>query len=243
MQVAASYAEWDALRDLSAAVRNDGTLLRHDAEMPGFTYWEAFAANGTFATKAAATVVTDAVAPWAQGQETVRVLDVGCGSATFGLLLAQRVPQARIVALDWPDVLVHTRARVERMGLTDRVRFLDGDVFTVPLDGPYEVVVVANLLAQLSPSRARTLLRRLAAVTAPGGRIVFAGFTVGDEPPAASAGAHLLSLLMLAWTRSGEVGSTARYQTLIAESGFSVGKVYQVPGLPVRVIVAERENG
>jgi cyclopropane fatty-acyl-phospholipid synthase-like methyltransferase len=237
-KVASSYAEWDALRELTAVVRNGGTLLADDANSPGFAYWKDFAANGTFATRPGAALVADALRPFATDREPLRLLDVGCGHALFALTFAKAYPRAQVFGIDWPEVLDHARHNATAMGLTDRSEFLAGDVFTAPLGGPYDVVVVANFLPQFSAAQGVELLRRLRGVLAPDGRVVLAGFTVGDQPPASEFGAWMLNLLMLAWTEGGEIQDLATYQRMLDEAGFTGTEVHKVANLPVRVLVA-----
>lgn len=237
-RVAASYAEWDAMRDLTAVVRNGGTLLATDAGSPDFAYWQDFAAQGTFATRALANAVADALALWAVDRDSLTILDVGAGPAVAGLTLAKRHPQAHVTALDWPPVLEHARRNASAVGVSDRFDLLPGDAFTVEPGGPYDVILVANLLPQLSDVDSVRLLRRLAGRLAPNGRLVVAGFTVGDQPAAAEFGAHMLSLLMLCWTPAGRVRRTPEMLRLLAEAGLSQVTVSDVPGLPNRVFTA-----
>ncbi|GAA4545517.1 class I SAM-dependent methyltransferase [Amycolatopsis samaneae] len=234
-----SDAEWDAMRDLATLVRTGGPALATD---PGFGYWQDFAAQATFVTKSTVEVFLDALTAWAVDRPAPHLLDLGCGHALFGLLFTQRFAHARMSGLDGADVLPAARAQAARLDVTDRAEFLAGDAFTAPLDGPYDVVVAANLLPLFSPERCAVLLRRIAGVLRPGGRLVLAGFVTGERPPAEETEAHLLSLLMLAWTTGGQAHSVATYRALLAEAGFGEPEVRPVGGLPVRVLVAGTVN-
>jgi release factor glutamine methyltransferase len=71
-----------------------------------------------------------------------RVLDVGTGSGAISLAVADELPECEVVATDTsPAALEVARANAERLGLTDRVEFVEG---TVPEDGEFDLVL-ANL--------------------------------------------------------------------------------------------------
>src|SRR5262245_50728374 len=60
----------------------------------------------------------------------VSVLDVGAGSGVWGVSLAERSPQVRVRAVDWPGVLKVTKRVAERHGVADRFTFAPGDFST-----------------------------------------------------------------------------------------------------------------
>jgi len=70
------------------------------------------------------------------------VLDVGTGSGAIALAVADELPSCAITATDTsPGALEVARANAERLGLVDRVRFLEG---TLP-EGENFDLVLANL--------------------------------------------------------------------------------------------------
>jgi len=69
------------------------------------------------------------------------IVDVGTGSGAIAIALALHLPEARIAAIDIsPDALALARQNVERHGLTERVRLLQGDLFG-PLTEPVDMIV------------------------------------------------------------------------------------------------------
>lgn len=72
-----------------------------------------------------------------------RVLDVGTGSGAIALAVADELPDAEVVAADTsPGALEVARANAERLGLDERVRFVER---TLPDDGDGFDLVLANL--------------------------------------------------------------------------------------------------
>ena len=71
-----------------------------------------------------------------------RVLDVGTGSGAIALAVADELPECEVTATDTSaGALAVARANAERLGLTDRVRFLEG---TLPADESFDLIL-ANL--------------------------------------------------------------------------------------------------
>jgi SAM-dependent methyltransferase len=240
VKVMASTWEWDALKSLPAAVRRGGTVLDEHAETPGYRYWHDFAAYAGAVAGPTAETAAAALRDWAGERPRLRVLDMACGHGLYGFTLARQQPQAEVWSLDWPSVLSVTRRQAERLGVVDRMRPIPGDMFTVPLGGPYDVVMITNVLHHFSEARSTALLRRAADVTVPGGKIVLVGFTLDDRPPALDPEPHLFSILMLVWTFQGEVHSVPAYHRMLAAAGFTEAEVVTVASLPLRVIIAER---
>jgi release factor glutamine methyltransferase len=72
-----------------------------------------------------------------------RVLDVGTGSGAIALAVADELPGCAVTATDAsPGALEVARANAERLGLSARVRFVEG---TLPEDGAAFDLVLANL--------------------------------------------------------------------------------------------------
>lgn len=75
---------------------------------------------------------------------TSRILDVGTGSGVIALSLAANFPEARVTATDISDdALALARENAERLGLTNRIEWLTGDLL-IYVNHVYDVIV-ANL--------------------------------------------------------------------------------------------------
>lgn len=73
-----------------------------------------------------------------------KILDVGTGSGVIALSLAAKFPEAKITATDVSeDALELARKNAERLGLTNRVEFLESDLLTC-VTHVYDLIV-ANL--------------------------------------------------------------------------------------------------
>jgi release factor glutamine methyltransferase len=79
-------------------------------------------------------------------QEPVRIIDLCCGSGNLACGLAAAVPSAQAWAADLTDQCVElTRRNVQELGLQDRVRVFQGDLFaplaSEGLEGVTDVIV------------------------------------------------------------------------------------------------------
>jgi release factor glutamine methyltransferase len=82
-----------------------------------------------------------------------QILDVGTGSGVIALSLAANFPDAKVTASDISDdALALARENAERLGLTNRVEFLTGDLLT-SVNHVYDLIV-ANLPYVAVPDRA-----------------------------------------------------------------------------------------
>ena len=98
-----------------------------------------------------------------RGDETV--LDAGCGSGAVTLMLLERLPRGRVIAVDASQEMVaHARAT-----LPEEVEVLRQDLQELALDGPVDAVF-SNAVFHWVPDHPR-LFARLAAALRPGGRL------------------------------------------------------------------------
>jgi release factor glutamine methyltransferase len=72
-----------------------------------------------------------------------RIVDVGTGSGAIAIAVATHLPRAEIVATDISAAAVEVaRANAARLGLAERIRFVERDLLAAPeLAGPWDVIV------------------------------------------------------------------------------------------------------
>ena len=214
-------------------------MLDEHAETPEHPWWEAFAPASSGFVQPAAAELAEILSSWASARRPVEVLDVACGGGLYSLTFIERHEHAVATLLDWPNVLAITRGTAKERGLVERTRFIEGDVFEVPLGGPYDLIVASHIFHHFSEERFLELLRRLADALKPDGRLVIHEMTARGSEPAEEVFPRLFSVLMLVWTREGEAYPVSFYVRLLAETGFGPPEVHDTQG-PSRFLIAER---
>jgi SAM-dependent methyltransferase len=105
------------------------------------------------------------------------VYDLGCGDGRI-VVAAVKVPGVRGVCVDLdPERIRESRSNAEAAGVADRIRFVEGDLFTVPIEGA--TVVMLYLLPQAN----LRLRPRLLGELRPGTRVVSHMYDMDDWKP------------------------------------------------------------
>jgi ubiquinone/menaquinone biosynthesis C-methylase UbiE len=174
----------------------------------------------------------DAGRPW-------KVLDVAAGHGLFGVAIAERSPQARVVALDWASVLTVAKENAARAGVSGRFQTIAGDAFAVDWGSGYDLVLLTNILHHFDVAGCETLLRKAHRALAPGGRAVALEF-VPDESRTKPPDAATFALVMLAMTPRGDAYTFAEYERMCRNAGFARAELQSLPPSPQQVVIAER---
>lgn len=137
----------------------------------------------------------DALAEWekefhaeavhmADAQQGQRVLVVACGTGRGMTELAQAVgPTGRVDALDISDEMIEqARAKCEKLGLTDRVYFKQGNAKELPYpDETFDVVYNGYMLDLIPLDGFEPILKEMRRVLKPGGKLVLLNMSKPDE--------------------------------------------------------------
>ena len=168
----------------------------------------------------------------------MRVLDIAAGHGIFGIVIAQRNPQAEIVAVDWPQVLEVASANARAMGVGSRHNTLPGDAFKVDFGTGYDVALVTNFLHHFDVPTCTGLLRKVHAALNPGGRILVLEFVPNPDrvSPPIPAG---FSLTMLAGTPSGDAYTFDELRGQLEAAGFSAASAHTLPTTQTIVVAGK----
>jgi hypothetical protein len=218
---------------LTDAVRRGGTALDGDGTMaPEHPVWVQFARAMAPIAAFVAELMTAILGP-VHGS----VLDVAAGHGLFGIAVAKHNADARVVALDWHNVLQVARENATLAGVADRFTELPGSAFDTPLGAGHALVLLPNFLHHFDLATCETLLLRVHASLAPGGRVAVVEFVPDDDrvtPPEAA----MFGLTMLATTSHGNAWTFAEYERVLRASGFSSVSMHEMPPSPNRLLIA-----
>jgi cyclopropane fatty-acyl-phospholipid synthase-like methyltransferase len=127
--------------------------------------------------KSAPQAVVDAMLKMAHVTARDVVYDLGCGDGRI-VITAAKTYGARGVGIDIdPDRIREARENVQKAGVANLVKIVEGDLFATSLR---EATVVTLYLL---PSLNRRLMPKLRAELRPGTRIVSHSFAMGDDWP------------------------------------------------------------
>jgi len=198
--------------------------------------WEKFARAMVPMMVMPAQAIADILGGAASGPQ--RVLDIAAGHGIFGITVAQRNPQAEIVAVDWPRVLTVATENAAALGVAARHSTVRGDAFTVDWGGGYDVALITNFLHHFDVPTCTRFLRKVHASLNPGGRAAVLEFVPNEDrvsPPFPAA----FAMSMLAETESGDAYTMSELTSMLEAAGFQDVARHDLPG-PETVIVATR---
>jgi ubiquinone/menaquinone biosynthesis C-methylase UbiE len=168
------------------------------------------------------------IAGQAAGAGPQRVLDIAAGHGMFGIAIARRNPQAQITPVDWQPVLELATANARSAGVADRYHPLAGDAFQVEFGSGHDVVLLTNFLHHFDAASCVTLLRKIRASMAPGGRLFTLEFVPNPDrvsPPQPA----MFSLMMLCNTPAGDAYTFEELKAMLAAAGFERTGIEPVP--------------
>lgn len=171
----------------------------------------------------------------------LRILDVGAGSGVWGQTFALHDPEARVAAIDWPDVLEMALDYAGRTGLSDRFQTLPGNYHHVAIESAgYDLAITANVVHLETEDGIIRLFRRLHSALKPGGHVLVVD--VFHDQPDGKLNAFLYELGLALRTEHGQVFGQESLTLLLREAGFPDPQYKPIPVTPftMGLIFAQR---
>jgi cyclopropane fatty-acyl-phospholipid synthase-like methyltransferase len=148
-------------------------------------------------------------------------------------------PNAEIVALDWPNVLEVAKENARNAGVSDRYSTKEGSAFDVDYGIGYDIVLLTNFLHHFDAPTCETLLRKVHAALADGGRAVTLEFVPNEDrvsPPIPAA----FSMMMLGSTPKGDAYTFSELGGMFTNAGFAHSELHQLMGSPEQVVISRK---
>ncbi|MFL6602566.1 MAG: class I SAM-dependent methyltransferase [Steroidobacteraceae bacterium] len=144
-----------------------------------------------------------------------RILDIGCGTGTLGVLIKRRYPEVEVVGLDPdPRALARAKRKAQKAGLSIQLDqgFADELPYT---DGSFDRVFSSFMLHHLEPANKEATLREVRRVLKPGARFHLLDFATPDSKSAGPIARRLHSGHLL------KDNSDERILSLMRQTGLS----------------------
>lgn len=225
---------WDQLEDL---VRDGRSVEMHDrpADDP---YWSSYITAQYQLARLSSDDVAKAVDLDA---DATSLLDVAGGHGEFSMGLCRRHSDLHARVVDLPGSARIGREIVAEAGMTDRVQFVEGDMFEADLGGPHDGALCFNIIHHLEPQPMRALFERVASALRPGAPLCV--LDVFDRPAGTRPDTSSMLGLFFHLTSGADTYTADEVSDWLAVSGFEPPQrksLRQLPGLAL--LRAERSG-
>ena len=147
------------------------------------------------------------------------LLDLGGGAGTNAIAFCAAYPQLRAVVFDLPQTLKVTERTVKEAGLEVRIMLQAGDFNADPLGGPYDVVLMSDILHYQGPEANAALVKKCFAHLKTGGCLIIKDRFL-DDSGTAPAWVTAFAVHILVNTEKGRCYKVAEAANWMEAAGF-----------------------
>ncbi len=148
------------------------------------------------------------------------LLDLGGGAGTHAMAFCQAYPALTATVFDLPETLQTTERLVKEAGLEARIRLLPGDFNRDELGGPYDAVLMSDILHYQGAEANAALVRKVHGTLAPAGRLIIKDRFL-DESGTSPAWTAVFAVHILVNTDKGRCYTMAEAVQWLKDAGFS----------------------
>jgi hypothetical protein len=171
-----------------------------------------------------------------------KFLDVGGGSGTTAIRLCKAIPGLDVTVLDAPSVCEKGREKAAACGLSDRIKFCEGDAFEDAWPTGHDGIFMGHFPEIFAPDRVCRLYQSAFDTLEPGG-MLFLWVAVTDDNETGGRQAAKTSMYFLSTASVGGITyPIADHVELLQDVGFAVKNVYRIDELEHACIVARRNQ-
>lgn len=146
-------------------------------------------------------------------------LDLGGGAGTNAIAFCRVYPHLHATIFDLPQTLTIAEQAVREAGLSSRITLRPGDFNKDDLGGPYEVVLMSDILHYQGPDANAALVKKVFAHMQEGGRLIIKDRFL-DDSGTSPAWAATFAVHILVNTEEGRCYTVADATRWMLESGF-----------------------
>jgi SAM-dependent methyltransferase len=168
-----------------------------------------------------------------------RVLDIGGGTGSWAIALAEADPELTATVFELPEVAAVAEERLRASGFSSRIDVLAGDLLTRDLPSGYNTFLLANLVHYFAPEINQEVLRKVRAAATPGARLLLADFWT-DPTHTQPAPAALMAGEFAIHLRDGDVYSVEEGAAWLGGTGWQFTGHLPLAG-PISLVTAEAD--
>ena len=149
----------------------------------------------------------------------IRLLDLGGGAGTNAIAFSQVYPELTATVFDLPATLRLTEKTIKDAGLESRIALRAGDFNKDGLGGPYDVVLMSDILHYQTFDTNQALVKKVYDHLAPCGRLIIKDRFL-DEAGTGPAWTTAFAVHILVNTQQGSCYKTAEAMQWMTKAGF-----------------------
>jgi 2-polyprenyl-3-methyl-5-hydroxy-6-metoxy-1,4-benzoquinol methylase len=231
-----NYAQWDWWTGLEGVVRSGQAVAIHDFAPEDPRWRDYIHAMHQLARLAAPEVAAAISLP----RGAKHLLDLGGAHGWYAAELCLRNRGLKATVLDLEGSVRVGRDIITSAGLSHLVSHRAGDLLTSELGGPYDAVLLFQVMHHLTPAQNVALLRRVRGALGPKGTLAVLEYLREDiQEPASSApliGLHyFLTSGAAAW-------SPAEVEGFLDDAGFRIEHSRPIRHLPLQTLLIARPD-
>jgi len=221
------------LENITDVIRHGGALPSdHGALEPEHPMWVDFARSMAPMMHMPAQLIAKMFA----GSKPSKVLDISAGHGLYGIAFAQHNPGAKVVGLDWANVLEVAKENASKAGVADRYSTIAGSAFEVDLGSGYDIILMPNFLHHFDPATNEKLLRKVHAALGPEGIAIAPDF-IPNEDRISPIRDAMFGIQMLG-TPAGDVYTYSELEKMFRNAGFARSEMRELAPFPQRLVVS-----
>ncbi|WP_434384146.1 methyltransferase domain-containing protein [Melittangium boletus] len=229
-----NYTQWEWWSQMEQAVRSGEAVDIHQFA-PEDPRWRSYILAMFQMARLSAPEVSRAI-PLPRGAS--EVLDLGGAHGWFAAELCRRNRGLHATVLDLEGSVRVGREIIAQEGLGHLVTHREGDILTAELGGPYDGVLLFQVVHHLSPAQNVALLRRARAALKPKGTLAVLEYLREDEDKPSSA-APLIGLHYFLTSKAAAY-TPAAMEGFLADAGFRIESAKPMRHVPLQTLVIAR---
>ena len=155
------------------------------------------------------------------------VLDLGGGPGEYQRILCEHYPGIKVTLFDQADTIQAAREVHQNHPASERMLYMSGDFLHDPLGGPYDSVILSNIIHIFDDEILTGLLKSCHKSLKNDGRVLIKDFILTEDTETKHF-THLFALHMLLSTDSGKCYHINEVNDILTQTGYKARQIYQI---------------